>query len=284
MLLAVNGTRLHVEQCGSEHAPALLYIHGGPGMGTYDFLAYQGERLSRRLRLVTVDQRGVEQSDPLEGPVNEFELLADFEAVRQQLGIEHWAVLGHSYGGHLALRYAVEHPGSVSKAIFENPGWDLVLITENLLRVAGPLLGDGFELPDFAGPSTRELWDERIAILSGLGERRMGLYFGPDNQGFVFPSETGLSEEIQDRADRFADELTRSDSFHESLLPYLARLSQPALLVTGEYDPVTSDTEVARFHADVRNGSSANLLGVGHFPHLEVPERFAELVTEFVLR
>ncbi|MEU0567678.1 alpha/beta fold hydrolase [Nonomuraea sp. NPDC005983] len=103
MLIDVRGTRLHVDQRGAKDAPPLLYLHGGPGSGSHDFMSFQGERLSERLRLVGVDQRGVQRSDPLDGPVTEDDLIADFEALREVLGFERWSILGHSYGGRLAL-------------------------------------------------------------------------------------------------------------------------------------------------------------------------------------
>ena len=82
-MVKVRGTRLYVDERGSADAPALLYLHGGPGSGSYDFLSFQGAALSERLRLIAVDQRGVQHSDPLEGPVTEDDLVADFDAVRK---------------------------------------------------------------------------------------------------------------------------------------------------------------------------------------------------------
>ena len=64
-LVPVRGTRVYVEDTGPRDAPALFYLHGGPGTGGYGFSFYQRERLSPRLRLVVIDQRGVLRSDPI---------------------------------------------------------------------------------------------------------------------------------------------------------------------------------------------------------------------------
>ncbi|WP_112241652.1 alpha/beta fold hydrolase [Kribbella monticola] len=287
MLLEIRGTRLYVDRRGTTGSPPLLFLHGGPGSGSYDFLSFQGDRLSAKLDLVGVDQRGVQHSDPLDGPVTENDLIADFEALRSALGIEQWSILGHSYGGRLALRYAATHPETVSKVIFENPPWDMVLATRTLVLGALPLLrelglDDGVEdLLAYDGPATAEMWDERIGVLQRLGDRRMELYLGPNARDLVLPADD-LPDEIQSRAGRFATEITRTPGFSESLLPYLERLTQPALLIKGELDPVTSPEEIALFQAKVPNGTYRNFQGIGHFVHGEVPAEYAELVTSFV--
>ncbi|MGW4643748.1 alpha/beta fold hydrolase [Sphaerisporangium sp. NPDC004334] len=287
MLIRVRGTRLHVDQRGAEEAPPLLYLHGGPGGGSHDFMCFQGDRLSGRLRLVGVDQRGVQRSDPLDGPVTEDDLIADFEALREVLGFERWSILGHSYGGRLALRYAVTHPGTVTRVVFENPPWDMVLATRTLVEAARPLLKESAdqaraeELLDYQGPATTLMWDERIALTHRLGERRMDIYLGPGSRGLALPGDD-LPEEIRSRGARFAEEITRTPGFSESLLPLLGRLTQPALLIKGGHDPVTSPEEIRLFRERVPSGSFRRFDGAGHFVHAEEPEEYARLVAAFV--
>ena len=282
MLIEIRGTRLYVDQRGPEHAPALLYLHGGPGSGSYDFMSFQGGRLSRQLRLIGVDQRGVQQSDPLDGPVTEHDLIADFEALREALGLQSWSILGHSYGGRLALRYAVMHPDAVATVTFENPPWDMVLVTDTLVRAALELLPEE-KFPAHHGPATKTMWEERIALVGRLGGRRMEIYLSPAAKDLQLPADTDLSDEIQSRARRFADEITRTPGFVESLLPQLSRITQPALLIKGEHDPVTSADEIDRFRSDVPDGTYYFASGAGHFVHAEQPDTFAEIVSEFVL-
>lgn len=279
MLTRVRDTRLYVDQRGPADAPPLLFVHGGPGAGSYDFLAFQGDRLAKGFRLIAVDQRGVQQSDPLTGPVTEQDLVADYEALREQLGIERWAVLGHSYGGRVALRYAAAHPDSITKIVFENPGWDMVLATDTLVRAALPLL-PGAELPPHTGPATKAMWDERTGLLVQLGDRRMEIYLGPDSRGLQLPADSEIPAEYHQRSGQFSEAITSSESFTEPLLPSLAKLTQPALLIKGEYDPVTSPEEIELFRSDVPTGTYYYATGAGHFVHAEQPELFTRLVTE----
>ncbi|TDD46393.1 alpha/beta hydrolase [Kribbella antibiotica] len=282
MLIEVRGTNLYVDQRGAADTPPLLFLHGGPGSGSYDFLSFQGDRLAQQLRLIGVDQRGVQQSDPLTGPVNEVDLIADFEALRETLGLERWAILGHSFGGRLALRYAVMHPAAVTKVIFENPAWDLLLNTETLIRAA-QRIAPAVQLPPHDGPATTQTLNERFALLHQLGDRRMEIYFAPDTQDVALPADTEIPDELHARSGRFSEEIMKTPEFLESLLPLLAQITQPALLIKGEHDPATSPTEIAGFQADVPEGTYYFASGAGHFVHAEAAEAYTRLVTGFVL-
>ena len=58
-------------------------------------------------------------------------LTADAEALRQRLGFEKWAVLGHSFGGHVALEYALRYPDSLSHLVLLDTGGDSRWSQEN---------------------------------------------------------------------------------------------------------------------------------------------------------
>jgi proline iminopeptidase len=51
-------------------------------------------------------------------------LTADADALRRRLGYQRWAVLGHSFGGHVALEYALRYPGSLSHLVLIDTGGD----------------------------------------------------------------------------------------------------------------------------------------------------------------
>ena len=70
-------------------------------------------------RIVLVDQRGCGKSTPFaeleENTTGD--LVADFEKVRQMLGIDTWQVFGGSWGSTLALSYAIAHPSRVTELV-----------------------------------------------------------------------------------------------------------------------------------------------------------------------
>ena len=113
---------LRVEECGNPDGLPVVFLHGGPGAG----LATYHRRFFDpvRYRIVLFDQRGAGQSTPFADLTDNttWHLVADIETIREQLGIERWAVFGGSWGSTLALAYAQTHPqrvlGLVLRGIF----------------------------------------------------------------------------------------------------------------------------------------------------------------------
>lgn len=108
---------LYIEESGNPNGLPLLFLHGGPGGG----FAPVHRRLfdPQKFHAVLFDQRGAGKSTPhadLEENTT-WDLVADIEKIRKQLGIQQWLVFGGSWGSTLALAYAQAHPASVSGLI-----------------------------------------------------------------------------------------------------------------------------------------------------------------------
>jgi proline iminopeptidase len=104
---------LYFEQCGNAQGIPVLFVHGGPGAGcsTTDRRFFAPSAF----RVVLVDQRGAGRSTPLGELADNTidDLVADFERIREHLGIERWHVFGGSWGSTLGLYYAQRHPERV---------------------------------------------------------------------------------------------------------------------------------------------------------------------------
>lgn len=116
-LPAVDGHEVYYEQCGNPRGKPALFLHGGPGGG--------GDETPRRFfdpqryRIILLDQRGCGRSRPhaaLEGNTT-WNLIADIERLRGQLGIDRWLVFGGSWGSTLSLLYAETHPEHVTELV-----------------------------------------------------------------------------------------------------------------------------------------------------------------------
>src|SRR2546430_1930659 len=95
--------------------PPVVVLHGGPG-AHHDYLLPQYDRLARGRTLLYYDQRGGGRSPvPRETPVGWREHVADLETLRERWAIDTLALLGYSWGGLLAVLYALEHPGRVAR-------------------------------------------------------------------------------------------------------------------------------------------------------------------------
>ncbi len=101
----------------------LLLMHGGPGLD-YTTLLQLGP-LADQFSLVFYDHRCNGRSTGAEVTTMTWEnLTADAEALRQNLGFEQWAVLGQSFGGNVALEYALRYPQSISRLVLMDTGGD----------------------------------------------------------------------------------------------------------------------------------------------------------------
>lgn len=113
----VEGGRLGGWIAGSGE-PVLL-LHGGPGMGATYLRALRDE-LGEGYRTILLQQRGLAPST-LDGPFDVATAVADLAAVLDHLGIERCLVVGHSWGGHLAIHAASALPDRVAGALCLDP-------------------------------------------------------------------------------------------------------------------------------------------------------------------
>ncbi len=112
-----NGHILNVEEYGNPTGKPVLYVHGGPGSG----FGKDDHRFfdPKKYRAILVDQRGSGKSTPhasLEHNTT-WDLVRDFELIRNQFGIERWMIFGGSWGSTLALAYAETHPEVVTELV-----------------------------------------------------------------------------------------------------------------------------------------------------------------------
>jgi proline iminopeptidase len=117
----VRDVSLYVEVIG--HGYPLLLMHGGPGADHWTLLSFR--QCADQFTLIFYDHRcnGRSQGAPVSSMTWE-NLTADADALRQKLGYERWAVLGHSFGGHVALEYALRYPDSLSHLVLLDTGGD----------------------------------------------------------------------------------------------------------------------------------------------------------------
>ncbi len=120
-LLNIRDVSLFVEVRGQGYP--LVVMHGGPSADHYTMLPFR--QCADQFTVILYDHRcnGRSAGAPVSSMTWE-NLTSDAEALRQELGFERWAVLGHSFGGHVALEYALRYPGSVSHLVLINTGGD----------------------------------------------------------------------------------------------------------------------------------------------------------------
>jgi len=119
MLVHVNGVDLFTRRVGT--GPLVVVLHGGPG-AHHDYLLPQFDRLATARSLFYYDQRGGGRSPAnRDTPVGWTEQVADLEALRIALAQDKLTLCGYSWGGLLAVLYALEHPDRVARLALVAP-------------------------------------------------------------------------------------------------------------------------------------------------------------------
>ncbi len=105
--MLIGDVSLNVKVMG--HGYPLVLMHGGPGADLYSMMSLKP--LADQFTLVFYDHRCNGRSEGADVSSMTWEnLTADADALREKLGFEKWAVLGHSFGGYVAMEYALRYP------------------------------------------------------------------------------------------------------------------------------------------------------------------------------
>lgn len=286
--VVLNGVRFWYRVAGSSTSATapVVFLHGGPGYNSHSFSVLEGPKLERSLQMVYFDQRGAGRSErPWSGHYQLDTLVDDVEALRRALGVPRITLMGHSFGGLLALEYAARYPGNVSRLIlvgaFSN-GPQTCQVHRG--RLAGMHLVElARVLKDTAwtrAPKRSDCEFESRALTSAERERF--------NSSGMFPDST--LQRKQDSVDaasglRNTGEMSRA-LFGAGLFSYRftrhARVTAPTLLIAGAEDYAVGVQPQRALSMALPRARIAVYERAGHFPYLEEPARFARDVSSFL--
>jgi proline iminopeptidase len=279
----VEGARLYYRDTGRGHP--VVVLHGGPEFDHSYFLP-ELDLLADSYRLIYYDQRGRGKSAAgvLPEDVTIRSEVEDIERLREHFGLNSVAVLGHSWGGLLALEYATSHPERVSHLILLN---------------TAPVSHDDYLLLRQELPNKRTPDDlERLKAFRSTAEYQEGdpdtfaaycrIHFRPTIRqpeqldSVVERLRASFTKEgvLKARAieGRLVEQTWLVDEY--DLLPALRRLSIPTLVIHGDYDfiPVECAEHVARAIPGAR---FALLKDCGHFSFMECPDQVRQEIDAF---
>ena len=220
----IEGCGLVPDGPGMREKPTLVLLHGGPG---YDHSSFKPlfSQLADVVQVVYVDHRGHGRSNRRPASEWTLDVFAD-DVVRlcSALGIVKPIVLGQSFGGFVAQRYLARHPAHAAKVVLSSTSHHMGL--NRKLAMFEKLGGPGARAAAQAfwqapGPATWAAYNEHCRDLynrtPGSADARQRTVF---NEDILFTSASGEQQTMQ-------------------LLPGLATVQCPVLVMAGELDPVT---------------------------------------------
>lgn len=257
-----------------DGAPPLLCINGGLHFG-HDVLWPALAPLSEKRQLIFFDQRGRGKSQQPPGPrTSRFDYDAgDVRAIREALGIERWNVLGHSWGGGLAMLSTAQDETAVNRLVLV----DAVGPTSDWLSRLHPgalvrLNGERREALERLDPAALEVDD--IASHAEYTSALYPAWFADREFGAIFSSPRANSP----TGAAVAARLRREGYDWTSTI---STIRTPTLIVHGEDDLL--DVSVAHQLKKLIPGSELAVIPhAGHMPFWEAPEAFFERVETFL--
>lgn len=275
-MLPVNGTELYVERVGS--GPPLVVVHGGPLLD-HGYLQPGLTPLADQWELVFFDQRlnGRSAGTVDSASVRTDTLVADLEGVVASLEVERVHLLAHSWGGHLALRYALAHPERVESLILVSPmaaSVELWQAEEAALaeRITPEHQAEAVRLQQAPGLAAGE--PEAIAALLRHSFRLQ--FHHPDQAAEL---ELYVPADYLERSRQFGRLLP--DLLDFDLHPALTGLQVPTLILFGEDEPGAGLGGEA-MAAALPDARLERIPEAGHFVFMERPDLFQEGVRAFL--
>lgn len=230
-ITTTDGVELYVKVAGS--GTPLLYLHGGPGSGSYWFERLTGEFMEQHFTVIYLDQRGVGRSG---SPANEDysleRMTLDFEEVRKALGYENWLTLGHSFGGILQMGYAQRYPEAIKGMIMLNCTIDLNgSACESWIPKAAEIVGESYTCEGDTVPLTQRMNE------FGGKLREQGLFWKMGSrESETFGKLDEISAEIPDFNYDLGNYVWNYPEYWNNFKPLTAKMSMPVLYFYGKND------------------------------------------------
>jgi proline iminopeptidase len=255
-------------------APPLFCVNGGM-LYDHSMLWPALSPLAAKRQVILYDQRGRGASSAPQNPTAASidDDVADVGALRRALGIRRWDLLGHSWGGGIAMLSAADDHAGVRRLVLVDPVWPTsdwmpVLRQAVLARLEGAQRDAVANIPESAlGTPDPELHStySRAVYPAWFADRDMASRFTPPEA--LSPTGAAVLARLRREGYDWRDRLRA--------------LSAPTLVIHGELDPLP----LADLHERLYIDPSAHAVVVpssGHMPFWEAPSRFFSLIESFL--
>lgn len=255
---------------GAGGGTPLVIINGGPGLDhRYLHISDVWRRFGPTRRVVLFDQPGTGQSSPIgaQDTITIERVLDGIEAIRGALGAGRVHLLGHSWGGYLALAYAIRHPDRVSRIVLVGsaaPDWSSTEVLFPSLFPDSLARGAAWRLDDPKGLQE----DFRRHVYMGMQS--------PEARSRVLAKLDSLPY------NRRHGQLLVAQARAYDLKPLLAGIAVPTLVTTGRYDANIAPRTSWLIHRAIPGSRFAVFERSGHYPMFEEPDAFVAVVERFL--
>lgn len=274
--IEVNGTELYYKTMGSGEP--IVIVHGGPVLD-HSYLVPHLKPLAENYQLIFYDQRlsGRSSAEVDSAEVTMQNFVDDIEGLRRELELGKINVLAHSWGGLLAMKYAIAYPGQVDRLVLSNPmPPSAALWQKEEIALSRRVTAADREARNKITATNAFRNREPAAI-----EEVMKLSFSRQfhDSSNINQLDLYIPGDYDKRSGKFGLLMPELQSY--DLIPALQKLQIPTLVIYGSDEP--ADTlSGPLLNNTIPNSEFVTIRESGHFPFIEQPDAFMEAVRTFL--
>jgi proline iminopeptidase len=273
MFVTINGNDLNVKVLGPDDAPVLIAHHGGGGIGSLAEPKATFGPLADEMRVVVFDARGCGRSQGTP-PFSHAQWAADVDGLRQWIGADEIVVAGGSYGGFIAMEYALAYPDRIKAMILRDTSAD----NSNLARAYENARNQNRVSVNWE--NFDRYWSGRIrddADLKARWAEIIPLYdYEYDPAAAAARVESG-SYRYETHNWCFQQNMPGYD-----LKPQLPGVRCPTLVTVGRTDWITPVSSAETIASLIPGAQLVIFERSGHSPQIEEAEKFQSVLREFL--
>jgi len=276
-----KGYRTYYQIFGKENSrkTPLLVLHGGPG-SAHNYLLGLAALAKDDRQVIFYDQLGCGKSDhPDNDSLWQIPLFVEeVTVIRKALDLDKIHLLGHSWGGMLAIEYLLTKPNGIQSAVLASPMISMPLYNAEVEKLKKVLPGDTYKIlrtHELAGTTSSEQYAQAYNVYKKYylfrGNEFPAKYSAPNRNGDdVYSKMWGVSEAYGNGTMKNWD---RIKQLHNILVP--------TLITSGQYDELTPwQAGVARNH--IPNSQLKIFTNGSHLVHIEQEQLYLEELADFL--
>lgn len=276
----VNGVNHFYKIVGQGET--FILLHGGPG-SFHDELYLFFLNFAENHKVIFYDQRGNGKSvlNKIDSTTfNEELMVEDLEALRKEFGLEKLNIIGHSWGGLLAMYYAVKYPNNLKRLILA----DAAPVNPELLMKSYEKLVSMYDSTDWV--YIQKLWKSDEYLAGNPKVHNEALRIG---EGTVMANKDVIDDFMKAAAFNnitaknavAINPLATKIKLRVNVQDNLSKIQCPTLIISGEEDFIVLEAPQLVKQL-IPNSEIAIIEGAGHYPHIEKKELFFNVLNDFI--
>jgi proline iminopeptidase len=248
----------------------VIVLHGGPGLDHTAFRPYL-DPLGDEFRLLYVDERGQGLSERVDPATLSLDVFArDVDLLAEALGLERFALLGHSFGAIITTKHAIEI-GTAAAYVISGGG--------DSSAALGADVEESLEALGEAGEPIKASWEQEKVVatedeLKQLLRVQMPFHFAGEPPPGFGEDTVGTPDVLRHFANIGYGDFDYAPELH--------KVTKPTLVIVGELDRTTTPRAAHVLHEGIAGSRLVVLPGVGHMSFVETPEPYLDEVAAFL--